>query len=123
MISSVVPTKLPVTRAYKRSLDRPATPRVWFCVLLIWRTSAVDRTRAAHSASLGSGDPGGSVTKRPVGGLVVIGAAVVVVASVVVGAAVPVVAVVVVGAAVVVVVAGRVVVVAGLVALTASVVA
>src|SRR5215217_5544532 len=128
MISSVVPTKFPVTLAYRRSFDRPATPRVWFWTTLMARTSAAGRTRAAHSASLGSGDVGGSVVKRPLGGADVVGATVVVVVGltvVVVGLTVVVVVgltvVVVVGAAVVG--GGRGVVVVGLAVPTVIVVA
>src|SRR5262245_61355554 len=77
MISSVVPTKFPSTRAVNgafagsASTQAPATPRVWFGTIpnrfgrwLPYRTSGVGRTRAAHCADVGSADPGGSRPKR-----------------------------------------------------------
>src|SRR5262249_32132703 len=67
-ISSVVPVKLPVTRAYSGAggLEGAPNPLVWFAAAFSGRTSLAARTRAAHSASLGNGDPGGSVAKCPV---------------------------------------------------------
>ncbi len=59
MISSVVPVKLPVTRASPLT----AAPLVWFGTLLIGRRSAIGRTCAAHAASVGKAAPGGRVEK------------------------------------------------------------
>src|SRR5918994_2209250 len=93
MISSVVPTKSPSTRAVNGPLagsasrHAPATPRVWFGMLpnrlgrwLTERTSGAGRTRAAHCCDVGSADFGGSSSNRPVDG----GAVVVVVVELVV---------------------------------------
>ena len=100
MISSVVPTKLPSTRAVNgafegsESLHAPATPRVWFGMrpkrFGRWLTDRDFRRRTNPRRALrrrGSGAPGGSRLNRPVGGgvvVVVVGAAVVVGAGVVV---------------------------------------
>src|SRR5262245_21020173 len=66
-ISSVVPVKLPVTRAYSAAggLTGDPNPLVLLYETFIWRTSGAPRTRAAQSASLGSAEPGGNVSKWP----------------------------------------------------------
>ena len=65
MISSVVPVKLPVTRAYSGAggFDGGPWPLVWLAVAFWGRISAAGRTWAAHVASDGSAEPGGNVPK------------------------------------------------------------